>query len=234
MNHARTVNSWFLTGLAISLLVLGVAVYSVHAFQIKRNAGVFKRQAEQAEQEHRYDEASRYYRLYLGYVPHDHEARIAWARTLEKKAGRSFRDYQRIFELYETALRQEPGDQDVRRKLIDIAIALKRYRDAMEHIELLLLRGPMRDDGPLEQPFALCFARTNQYDKAVDYYRKAIKHADRHLPSYGQLADLYLDRGKMKDADDVMLALVQNNQDNYEAHLARARYLLHRHQDPKQ
>ena len=59
MKHGRTVNVKFLSGLLASLVVLGLAVYSVHAIQTHRNAGVFLHYAERAEEEHRYDEAAR-------------------------------------------------------------------------------------------------------------------------------------------------------------------------------
>ncbi|TMQ35259.1 MAG: tetratricopeptide repeat protein [Planctomycetota bacterium] len=229
MKHGRTVNVKFLSGLLASLMVLGLAVYSVHAIQTHRNAGVFLHYAERAEEEHRYDEAARYYRLYLGYAPHNNQARIALARMLEMKAA-SYSDYHKIFDLYERVLRQEPDDKELRRRLVEIAIALRRYNDASDHL-LLLLRGPYRDDGQLEQLYAFCLTRKNEPNRAIGYYHQATDHSPGHLPSYVQLANLYLDQQKPAEADRIMKKMVDKNPNNYQAHLERAGYLRQRSQE---
>ena len=49
MEPIRTLNVRFLAWLVASLMLLAGGVFSVHAFQVRRNSGVLKQQAEQAE-----------------------------------------------------------------------------------------------------------------------------------------------------------------------------------------
>src|SRR5207302_8077780 len=69
--RGRRVNLKFTLWLLVSLLVMTAGVYRLHAFQVKRNAGIFKHQAQQAGEANRLDEASFYYGRYLKYFPAD-------------------------------------------------------------------------------------------------------------------------------------------------------------------
>ena len=135
MDFIRTLNVRFLAGLVASLMVLAVGVVSVHAYQVRRNAGLLKRQAEQATDEKRFDEAVKYYRLFLGYKPDDEEAQLALAVALENRPTWSFREQRKVYELYEAAVRRHPADVALRRKAIDVALRIRRFNDALEHLK---------------------------------------------------------------------------------------------------
>src|SRR5438445_1755090 len=164
LDYTRTVNARFLGLLVASLFVLAFGVVYVHGYQIRRNAGIFLRQAEQAEEGSRLDEAAKYYFLYLGYRPDNTEARIAWAGVLERKSGTSQRDLRRLYDVYEAVLRRQPELSEIRRNLVNVAVAMQRFSDAREHIEHLLggfaqnETDPQRlqELGELEQLYALC------------------------------------------------------------------------------
>jgi cellulose synthase operon protein C len=224
MEPIRTLNVRFLAWLVASLMLLAGGVFSVHAFQVRRNSGVLKQQAELAEAEKRFDDAAKYYVLYLGYEPNDRAARLALARALGSKANKTLKDQKRIFEIYEAILREEPENHDLRRQAVDIALGMRRFNDALEHLGALL-KGPCANDGRLEQLSAFCRAAKNDNDRAVTLYLRAITHAPAHRASYVQLAELYTRMDKVKEADRVMLRLVNENKNDYRAHLARARYL---------
>ncbi|HEV3082402.1 MAG TPA: tetratricopeptide repeat protein [Gemmataceae bacterium] len=222
--QGRSVNGRFMLLLLVSLSLLTIGVVSVHAFQVRRNADIFKRQAEQAAGNKRYAEAAAYYSRYLRYRD-DPEAREAWADVLEKKTVKSFRDYEKALELYEAILRRDPdAHPDIRRKLVDVCIVLHRFTDAQEHIRILLDKASPKD-GKLEQLSAMCYAETRNFPKAKQYYQRALNDAPNEIASYVQFAKILDAEGERKKADQVMKDLVDKNDGNYEAHLSRARYL---------
>jgi cellulose synthase operon protein C len=233
MEPIRTLNVRFLAWLVASLMLLAGGVFSVHAFQVRRNSGVLKQQAEQAEAEKRFDDAARYYVLYLGYEPSDRAARLALARALGSKANKTLKDQKKVFEIYEAVLREEPENPELRRKAVDIALGMRRFNDALEHLGALL-KGPSANDGRLEQLSAFCRAAKNENDRAVTLYLSAITHAPAHRASYIQLAELYTRMDNVKEADRIMLRLVEENKNDYRAHLARARYLGQRRMPQEQ
>jgi len=125
--RSRTINLKFVAWLVASLVVLTVGVISVHGVQIWRNAGIFKRQAEQAEEASHFEEAARYYQIYMHYMPNDGAARLARSRCLEKKTFKTADDLHALHDLYATMLNQEPDNREIRRKLVDVAVLLRRF-----------------------------------------------------------------------------------------------------------
>src|SRR5262249_45008473 len=130
----------------------------------------------------------------------------------------------KVYELYEAAVRRHPADVALRRKAIDVALRIRRFNDALEHLKFLL-RGPRANDGELEQLEGFCLAATHESKQAAESYEKAIQHAPKFRTSYIQLAELYSHMNQVSEGDRVMRALVQTNPGDYQAHLARARYL---------
>ncbi|HMC88624.1 MAG TPA: tetratricopeptide repeat protein, partial [Gemmataceae bacterium] len=217
-------NLSFLLCLLLSFVVLSIGVVTVHAFQVKRNAEIFKRQAKLAVENKRYAEAAMYYGRYLNYVPADADARVQWAQALEKKTVKSKRDYEKAIELYGQVLHGDGDNRQIRRRLVQLCMMLRHFNDAQEHLKVLL-DNSTGENGELEQWSALCYAETKNFPKAKQYYDRAIKHAPSHIASYPQLATILDDEGEHKKADEVMKQLVQRNEPNYEAHLFRARFL---------
>jgi tetratricopeptide (TPR) repeat protein len=230
VEQTRSINVRFLCWLIAAGVILAVAVFSVHAYQMSRNANVFKRQAEEAEKENHFDVAARYYRLYMNYRPGDTEARRAWGQALDRKENKSRLELQQIATIFEEVLRHQE-DNDLRRRLVDIYLNLRRFADVMSHLKVLLDKGsPLENDGELQQRLALCYNIQENRADAEKEYKRAIKNAPHHLPSYIEYADL-LRRKKIKpddeaSADKIMLDMVLANQNNNQAHLERAKYLL--------
>jgi tetratricopeptide (TPR) repeat protein len=209
--------------MAVSLAVLAGAVFSLHAYQMQRNAGILLRHAEQAENEGHLDDAIRYYQIYLKYSPDDLKTRVAFAEALDKKLDKSYRDERKVFDLYESVLRLQPDNHEVRLKLVDAAIAAKRYADALRDLEILL-NGHYAGNGEVERRAALCHASRREPGPATEYYRKAIEHAPQLRASYVELADLYLQSNNRAEADKVMADLIARNPQDYQAYIDRAHY----------
>src|SRR5207244_1708062 len=106
---------------------------------------------------HHREKAIDYLRRYLGLVPNDVEALIQYAELREKLVRtNSDRDRFGVLELYERILRQDPGQRDIRRKAIRVSMSLRRWADALDHIEAA---GGSRDenmDGELFYWKGLC------------------------------------------------------------------------------
>ncbi|HEV3116631.1 MAG TPA: tetratricopeptide repeat protein [Gemmataceae bacterium] len=229
IDSERTLNLKVLGRLLAVLVLLGVSVVSVHALQVRRHAGLYKSQAVKAAEAGRLAEAAKYYARYLDFVPEDYEAHVAYARVLDKKAGKSVKDLRALIDLYETLLRRNANDDESRRGLVDAEMALRRYADAQFHIRYLLNNGH-ENDGRLHRLYAVCYAFQNDTNRAIGHYQKSIACDRALLESYVELAALYDRVGQSADADKAMDGLIKANKENYQAHLARARHLERRGQ----
>src|SRR5262249_35147328 len=150
------------------------------------------------------------------------------AESLEAKPQRTLREQREIHGIYEDVLRQAPNRHDIRRRQAKVALTLGRYGDAIEHINRLLTEASA-EDSELEHLLASCYVLKNDDEQAVEWYQKAIEHDPKQVTSYVALAEIL--RTRLKDparADLVMEQLVQRNQDNAQARLARAKYLQQR------
>lgn len=229
MAATRTVNFRFLVILLAVLAVLGPSVYFVNAYQVRRHADALKRRADQAFQEQRYEEAAKYYHLYLRQHPDDIQARISWGKALDKRTTRTVEDVRLIYENFQFVLGAEPGHDDLRRRQVDLALETRQPNEAIVHIQRLL-DGSHKNDGELEQLLASCYVIRGEDDQAVAYYEKAIEHAPLHLPSYVQLMSLYLTRRKEPaKANEVKERMLAKLGDQWEARLAAAAVLRYQH-----
>ena len=80
----RTVNFKFLGCLLGAVVVLGVGVHFLHAYQVQRNAGELLRYADRAEKEGDLARTADYLARYIRMVPADDNALARYGLTLEK------------------------------------------------------------------------------------------------------------------------------------------------------
>lgn len=208
-------------------ILFAAGVHFLHGFQERRNAGALLKQAERAESDGQNDQAVKHLRTYLGFVPDDTDVLARYGLLLERLAkspnGRS-----QAFLVLEQVLRRQPERNDIRQKLIEIAMhpQVGRYSDAREHLELLL-RNLAGEDADLEHRLARCHEAAGDFPQAAQWYEKAIQHAPQQTEAYLQLAHVYRRRlDKAQRADQVMDQLVAANADSFPALLARGRYYL--------
>ncbi len=144
----RQVKTKFLAQLLLTLVVLGVGVHFLHAFQVKRNAKAFLLRADEAEADKEFDKSLDYLRRYLGFHPNDTEAQVRYALLLDKQATTPQARLRAFFAL-EQAHRADPSREDVRRRIIATAMAVGRFADAKDHLSALL--ETYRDDVELKE-----------------------------------------------------------------------------------
>jgi len=148
--------------------LLGAAVYFLHAFQLHRQSSFMLARARQAKDEKRFEPAVRDYQSYLQMAPKDAAAHAELGllladRGMSKLASRSL----------ETALRLAPEREDLRKRLVQLDIALGRYGDAREHLLLLLASSSSDDD--LWRQLGICQAAGGDDRAAAQSFEKTVK-----------------------------------------------------------
>jgi tetratricopeptide (TPR) repeat protein len=214
-------------------------VFLVHYLQTGRIAQALLWQAHRAEEQGKLDETTRYLGRYLEFMPNDHEqranlGRILAARVLDGDRARvSYRLRQQALFVLDGVVANDPGRQDLRRRLAQVALDLDRADVAEEHLQALHAQLP--DDGEVTCLLAQCRERQKAYAEAALLYWEAVRHAPHYREGYVRLAVLL---GRPDRADwsppakdpehvlakkpkEVLDLLVANNADSYQAHLAR-------------
>jgi tetratricopeptide (TPR) repeat protein len=189
--------------LLASVLVLGIAVHFIHAFQVRRNAGALLERADKAEKDGHLPEAAQYLRRYRVLVPDDTDALARYGFVLSKLA-RTPKGAEQVLWVFEQVLRADPGRDDARREVVRLFMnRLKepRFADARHHLEILRRSRPA--DAEVEQLLALCCEAQGEYKEARHWWDQAIRHAPDRQENYERLAALLrrhnpLDEGESK------------------------------------
>ena len=177
-----SINLRFLLVSVVGFVVLGAAASVLHAFQFHRQSAFMLDRARQFKTEKRFERALRSYQLYLQMVPGDVDARAEFGLMLADCGLAKMAAIQ-----LEAVLRIVPERLDLRRRLVDLDIALQRYNDAREHLRFLLA---VQGDGKPWQQLGICQDANGDYAGAV----RVVAEGDRALPglceSYVRLAEV--------------------------------------------
>jgi thioredoxin-like negative regulator of GroEL len=114
-----------------------VTVALVHRFQVRRNAGALVRMARSKQQEGNSMEAMGLFSRYLAYKPDDAEAQAEFARLMIEFAERPTAtkdDRSYAYSVLETAVRKNPDDLLLRRRLAEWMIRFARFGDASQEL----------------------------------------------------------------------------------------------------
>src|SRR5262249_13164146 len=144
--------------------------------------------------------------------------------ALDKK--KSDRDRFRALQVMQQVLRLDESRTDVRRRLIDTAIYLKRYSDAAYHVGKLLEPGPKdnKQRAELEELQAWCHEADLKLKDAAKACLEAIEHDPSRVSSYVMLARVQRRMENPDKATNVMNKLVAKNWRSVPAHVAWALY----------
>src|SRR5262249_33776308 len=126
----------FLVALLLALCLLGVGTHFLHAYQVKRNASSLLTLADEAEQAGELARSVDYLSRYLGLPPADAAVPARHALVTEKLA-RSPGARARAFLALERVLQRNPERADVRRRAAAVAMELRRFHDANDHLTAL-------------------------------------------------------------------------------------------------
>jgi tetratricopeptide (TPR) repeat protein len=212
------INFRFLLASLVGFILLGTAVYFLHAFQLHRQAVFMLERARQAKDEKRFQETVRDYQTYLRMAPQDADAHAELGLLLAdlrqaRPASRSL----------ETALRLAPDREDLRKRLAQLDLLLGRFGDAREHLQRLL-KSSSTDDALWEQ-LGICQAGGGDDRAAVESFQKAIQLDPGRCGRYVIVAALLRRLDRPQEADEWMEKLVAKNPESPQAHFLRARYL---------
>jgi tetratricopeptide (TPR) repeat protein len=210
----------WICGLVAVCTALAVAVRVLHGTQQQRNAAAVMAQARAATAAGRAEDAITCWRHYLGFVPNDLEALTELGLALDEVA----RDYEsrcRAFLTLEEVLRSRPDRDEVRRRVVHLAMAIERYDDALAHLELL--RRNAADDAELVHLTGRCLEATGRFQEAMRCYEAAIERDPPRIESYERLAGLLRRRFDLsQEADQRLDQMVAANQQSSRAFVVRA------------
>ncbi len=220
-------------------LVSVVGVHFLHGYQIERNADFLKRQAETALKNGKTEDAIKYYSQFLKYRD-EGESYSELARLVDEAANESDakrRDWIRAYNVLEEAIRRHPDRNDIRRRLVEYTIQIRRIPDALGHIKQL--EDPNNVDPSLELLKARCYLRSGEDQKAIKVLYSLVGYDEltkefatepgpgaKEVEAYELLAGalrLKVDNAELADA--VVDRMVEMNPDSAEAHLSRARWV---------
>ena len=179
--------------------IVGGGVHLLHGFQVGRQAVALKAASEHAENEKNLNEAIRLLQDYVSLVPTD--------RAAELHLGVLYADVrnpQAAYAYLEEGLRRADASvkpEDVRlarRKLVDVAVVLRRYADALQHLDNLLDNAVkkneqhrQRGEKPEGDPELLdLYGQVLPYQgkdrEACDVFRDAIAIAPNQVTTYAR------------------------------------------------
>ena len=239
----RTLNVRMAAILLAVSVVFGGGVYLLHGYQIKKNASMFLKQADIEEErvkkateegnswlkQKALNDTVRCLGWYVRLMPDEVEVRerlgmilAEWSSDVD--ATNRNRLFSKAFGLLEATVGLDPERNKARRQLVKMAMTIRRYQDAKDHLGFLLEESPKNSE--LLEQLGQCQLRTGDYDAAMTSLRKAIEYGPDQVTAYAALAGLLRSRfSQPKEADGWMEKLVETNPKSSKAHFLRGRYL---------
>ncbi|NBW96886.1 MAG: hypothetical protein EBR28_09190 [Planctomycetia bacterium] len=136
----KKVNLRFVLILVAAVVGGAIGIYAIHRVQVTRNAGGLVKLARAKLAEGKNGEALTLLSRYVAYRPDDAEAYAEFATLVLDRAespGATRNDVARAYGVLEAAVRRNPGDDALRRKLASFQMRIGRFGDAREHLQLL-------------------------------------------------------------------------------------------------
>src|SRR5262245_10474709 len=145
----RRLNYRGLLILTVVAAVVGPGTFFLHRFQVRRNAEALYERAQATlassslPEREKLISAMDYLRRYLGFNPTDSDAYFEYANLCaHEKIATNHRLRFRAITILDQALRShmtQDRDRDAeRRRLIDLALEIRRFSDAQRHIDAML------------------------------------------------------------------------------------------------
>lgn len=226
----RRLNVKLFVGLIVGSILIVGALALVHWLQTGRIAQGMLARSEQAEDQGEIAEAARFLGRYLELAPEDTDARARLGKLLadERLATNSKARTRALFVL-EQVLVKQPDANDLRLRLVRLALDLRRHDLARDHLNALAKAWPDHGDVAFHQ--GLLAEAESEWEAAAKFYRRTIELTADKLEAYVRLADILRRRlgneaqeRNAREADEVMDRLVENNVERVPALLGRWRY----------
>ncbi|HYV34840.1 MAG TPA: tetratricopeptide repeat protein, partial [Gemmataceae bacterium] len=212
----------------------------LHAFQVKRTAGILLLQANAAKDKGDLKSEANYLSRYLAFDPKNGEVTAQYALLVaEDKLASNPKAMHHAYFTLEHALRLDPNRHDVRRKVIQVAmhVWIARFNDAAEHIDAF--RKMRIEDAELLGWRAICHEAAKEYKQARASYEAALKLPKKQEEHYIRLASLLrqepFNTGETEKSDDEIIALADQSvedmltvfPESFAAYLLSADYYKH-------
>jgi tetratricopeptide (TPR) repeat protein len=223
----RTINTKLLICSIGCLVLLSAATAFVHYLQSGHIARALLGQADRAENQQELKEATRFLSRYLEFVPEDTDQRARLGRLLAGDSTiQSEGQKQRALFVLEQVLARDPERHETRLLLVRLALDMRRHELVEGHLQVLQQALP--ENGEVERLTGRWHEAREQYQEAIDWYRRAVGHDAEHIDSYVRLAHLlrrHPEKGNepalFAEADRLMDDMVSRNEGDYHSHLAR-------------
>jgi len=185
----KRINVRFFLVLVFSCAALAAGTFLLHHAQVKRNSQSLRDLAGEAERGGDLRNAISYLQQYIQFQPADYDAKVKLADLVEAWS-RDRRSRLRVATILEDVLRNDPQRADadkLRRRLIDLGIEIRRFRQALDHLAELQ-KGKSADDELIALE-GTCYRGLGDYQRAVFRFLSAIQLSRTTIGHYVQLAD---------------------------------------------
>jgi len=212
-----------LLGIVAGVVGLMLAsTYAVHGWQVSRTSASLLQNARAALAAGDTDEAINCFKQYCNSTPNDVNALAEFALLSDDVRVRPQGGHD-IFLLFERVLRNDQTRDDVRRRVVVVAIELERYSDALAHAKVLQQTYPK--DGVFHYYAGICHENLNNFKRAAELFQAAIDDSPELIESWERLARLkHWEFHATDEAEELMQRLVQVNSQEVDAWIARARF----------
>ncbi len=219
-----TRKSWIVLGVLGLLVVIGGAVgaIGVYVYIQQRNA-TWLGDAEAAYAKGDWFNARVNFERYIPQDPKNESLLLKYATACENIVKNRQGALQGAATAYQQILTYNPGNTDVRSKLIDLYVRMNEW-GTLEYYTAEWLRDAP-DDPTLSYYRALALDRSGRRDEAIEAYRKLAEANTEHSDVFGNLARLLRDQGMEKEAQELLEKAVQSRPKDARVRLESARYL---------
>lgn len=221
-SHDRIVrlNVRFIAMLAVCVLVIGGSMHLIHTLMVGANAEHLRTRALAAEKEGDLAAAIKHLSQYLQFKPGQVEELATLGSWLEQTAV-SPNQWFGVYTTYEEVLRREPNRSETRRRIVDVALKIRRYRDALDHIGILWRSSEYAQaDAAQNAEFAFlagqCHEGLGNYAVACSAYLAAVGLQPAEVEHYRYLAALVFRHALELPANDRIPELLANLQEGLE------------------
>jgi tetratricopeptide (TPR) repeat protein len=198
------------------------STYAVHGWQLRRVAGSSLQNARQAVAAGEIADALNHFEEYCNSAPNDFNA-LAEFTILSDDARDRSSGGKGVFMLLERVLRKDQTRDDIRRRLVVVAIELGRFSDGLSHVKVLQQTYPK--EGLFDYQAGFCLEKLSNHKSAAEAFQAAIDDLPEMIEPWERLALLkHAEFWETAEAEQLMLRLVQVNSQNYEAWVARAKF----------
>ena len=219
----RKLNWKLLAWLVGTALVSATAVHFAHSQQMKRHAVTLLVDADRADADGKYYQATEYLKRYLTFNTRDTDALARYGFTLDKISSSEV-DRSRVIAVFEKVLARDRKRETVRLRLIELYLDLGWPADARRHAEILV---QMRaKDAAVFVLLGRCYEAEGESTKARTSYERAVQLEPGRIEASVRLAYLLRRLSFADSADAVMETMVRVNQKEANAYLERARYRI--------